>query len=60
MKANAKFINTEKIEGYVYSTGSVNYYDTYRSLAVLPAVYLQSGVTISGGNGTQSEPYQIN
>ena len=22
MKANAKFINTEKIEGYVYSTGS--------------------------------------
>ena len=22
MKANARFINTEKIEGYVYSTGS--------------------------------------
>jgi len=22
MKANAKFINTEKIEGYVYSTGN--------------------------------------
>ena len=44
---------------YVYSTGSVNYYDTYRSLAVLPAVYLQSGVTISGGNGTQSEPYVL-
>ena len=27
---------------------------------VRPAVYLKSGVTISGGNGTEEEPYVLN
>ena len=43
----------------VNGSGFVNSYITYGTGAVLPAVYLQSGVTISGGNGTQSEPYVL-
>jgi hypothetical protein len=29
------------------------------ALVVRPAVYLKSGVTISGGNGSQSQPFEI-
>ena len=44
----------------VYSNGNVNSYDSGdESTAVHPTLYLSSEVQITGGNGTQSNPYQI-
>ena len=43
------FANTGHVDGNLAST----------DYAVLPAVYLQSGVTISSGSGTESDPYVI-
>ena len=43
----------------VYSPGYVTSFNTSDTNAVLPAVYLQSGVTISGGNGTLEKPYVL-
>ena len=45
---------------FVLSNGSVSYdlvYDV--SYAVRPSIYLNSEIQIIGGNGTQSNPYQI-
>ena len=44
---------------YVGSTGIVDGAYAHYNYSVRPAVYLKSSVTISGGNGTQSEPYVI-
>jgi len=37
--------------------GYVDYYNTGFNSAVLPAVYLKSSVSISGGSGTPTDPY---
>jgi len=44
---------------YVYDTGDVSNNRTGNVHAVLPAVYLKSGVTISGGNGSQESPFTL-
>ena len=47
---------------YVFSVGSyiVNDYDANNaSFAVRPSIYLNSEIQITGGNGTQSNPYTI-
>ncbi len=44
----------------VLSSGFVNYrYGTYYSYGVLPALYLSFSVSISGGTGTSSLPFQL-
>ena len=43
----------------VDSTGNVNYYEVTNIFGVRPAVYLKSNVTITGGNGTTSNPYTL-
>ena len=42
---------------YVRSNGTVDGFYAYSAYGVLPAVYLRSGVTITGGNGTPENPY---
>ena len=45
---------------YINSYGNINYMRVYDSQdAVRPVVYLSSEVKITGGNGTQSNPYTI-
>ena len=44
---------------YVTHTGSIVNYDTSVNNAVLPTVYLKSNVSISGGSGTLTDPYQL-
>ena len=45
---------------YINSYGNINYMRVYDSQdAVRPALYLSSEVKITGGNGTQSNPYTI-
>ena len=44
---------------YVYSTGAVHYRNVAFSSASHPVLYLNSNVTIVGGNGTSSSPYQL-
>ena len=44
----------------VYINGSVNGYNAnYSSYAASPALYLNSNVKISGGEGMESSPYQL-
>ena len=43
----------------VYSTGYVHYARANDSVGVRPSVYLTSSVSIIGGNGTSSNPYQL-
>ena len=43
----------------VHSSGSVNDYHARNSYDVSPALYLSSNVKISGGEGTESSPYQL-
>ena len=45
---------------YVYDTGFVYGDYTYTTYGVLPAVYLKSNVSITGGNGTPTDPYILN
>ncbi len=46
---------------YVYSNGyfRYNYVSYYTNIAVRPAVYLSSEVKITGGNGSQNNPYTL-
>ena len=44
---------------YVTSIGSVNGSGVYSTLAARPVLYLKSDVTIVGGEGTSSNPYQL-
>ena len=44
---------------YVGSLGGVNSFTANNSYAVSPALYLSSNVKISGGEGTESSPYQL-
>ena len=44
---------------YVYSNGGVYYIANNTVSAVSPALYLNSNVKISGGEGTESSPYQL-
>ena len=45
---------------YVFSIGGVNYYNARTtSYAVRPAITLSSEVQITGGSGTQSNPYTL-
>ncbi len=44
---------------YVYSDGNVGISDATRAYGVSPALYLNSNVKISGGEGTQSNPYVL-
>ena len=45
---------------YVDSNGYVGYYSAYfTGYAVRPALYLSSEVQITGGDGSQSNPYEI-
>ncbi len=43
----------------VDSNGNVNYFNARYRRAVSPALYLSSNVKISGGEGTESSPYQL-
>ena len=47
------------IVGYVHSTGFVSYGYAYDTYAVYSAVYLESSVKITGGNGSESTPYTL-
>ena len=44
---------------FIAAVNSVSSVAAYSDRPVRPAVYLQSGVTISGGNGSVSEPYVL-
>ena len=44
---------------YVHSLGSVYSDSTYFTLGVSPALYLNSNVKISGGSGTESNPFVL-
>ena len=44
---------------YVFSYGDVANVNAYGRSAVSPALYLSSNVKISGGEGTESSPYQL-
>ena len=44
---------------YVNDDGNLSYDYACYGNAVRPAVYLKSGVSISGGNGSQSDPYVL-
>ena len=52
--------NSSGIAFTVGYSGMLNGNDTSDGGAVRPAVYLKSEVSISSGNGSESEPYQIN
>ena len=41
----------------IYYVGNIRYDNASNNSAVHPAIYLKSGVTISGGSGTESDPY---
>ena len=41
----------------VYSSGGVSYDGAYRSIGVVPAVYLKSNILIESGDGSSSNPY---
>ena len=43
----------------VISNGNVNRASAYNSYAVFPALYLNSNVKISGGEGTESSPFTL-
>ncbi len=43
----------------VHSYGSVDDYGAYRSFGVRPALFLKSSISISGGTGSSTEPYQL-
>ena len=43
----------------VTSTGMVDYYGASSNLGVRPTLFLKSDVMISGGTGTESDPYKI-
>ena len=53
------YSNSASSAFYVRSTGYVSYASTRDNLSVRPAVYLESSVTISGGNGTPEKPYEL-
>ena len=44
---------------YVHSTGYVDHNIVYITFAAHPVLYLKSDVTIVGGEGTSSNPYQL-
>ena len=44
---------------YVNGVGSVNHGSTYNTDAVFPVVFLKSGIYITGGNGSSTEPYKL-
>ena len=47
---------------YVNANGSVNHYyadDTNSNYGVRPAVFLKSSISISGGTGTETDPYTL-
>ena len=44
---------------YVYGDGSLKYSGALYAYWVWPAVFLKSGVAISGGNGSESNPYVL-
>ena len=44
---------------YVLSPGSVNYFNPYSTHAARPVLYLDSMVEITGGTGTESDPYTL-
>ena len=43
----------------VYSIGVVDRYDSANSIGVRPALFLKSSISISGGTGLSTEPYQL-
>ena len=43
----------------VYSNGCVVYYSAAHSVGVRPALFLKSSISISGGTGSSTEPYQL-
>ncbi len=43
----------------VYSSGYAYYYSAYYHSAVSPAIYLNSNVKISGGEGTEDSPFTL-
>ena len=43
----------------VHSSGCVAYGNAYYSAGVRPALFLKSNISISGGTGSSTEPYQI-
>ena len=45
--------------GYVNSAGFVNYGTATNTLSARPAVYLESSVKITGGNGSLTSPYTL-
>ena len=38
----------------------LTYHDTYSAIGVVPSTYLKSDVSITGGNGTETDPYILN
>ena len=52
--------NVSNIVFSVDSGGGFGGYDAYSIFAVRPAVYLSSSVEITGGDGSQSNPYVLN
>ncbi len=44
---------------YVFSGGNVNNYTAGRVRGVVPVVFLKSSISITGGTGTQSNPYTM-
>ena len=51
--------DTSSVVFDVSSNGSVSYSNANFSRAVSPALYLNSNVKISGGEGTESSPYEL-
>ena len=51
--------NTSNRAFFADSDGSLVGDGAYKPCAVRPAVYLKSGVVITGGNGTESNPYVL-
>ena len=61
-KTYATIVPTSSYAYYVYailSTGKINSYNAYNKFIIYPVVYLKSDVTIVGGEGTSSNPYQL-
>ena len=42
-----------------YGSGRVNFSQTYYTFAAYPVLYLKSDITITGGNGTSTNPYTL-
>ncbi len=44
---------------YIDSNGNLNHYDAYYSRGVRPVVYLSPNIQITGGDGSQNDPYEL-